>query len=102
MKLLRKFVDDKNVRVWRAAAMVLLKISRTDEKCRVENVRNGLIEWMHSMVEEQAMAELPVVSVLGNGKRGANDMAKDLPVAPVAPKTEHCLLRAPKSGTTCQ
>ncbi len=56
LNLLRKLVTDKQIRVRRVATFVLLKITRTDEKCRLENVKSGLLSWMYSMIEEQAMA----------------------------------------------
>ncbi|ETV90349.1 hypothetical protein, variant [Aphanomyces invadans] len=55
VKILRRLVDDSNAAVAHAAAMVFLKTSRADDKCRIESIRNGLLPWMRSILSNESL-----------------------------------------------
>ncbi|KDO31191.1 hypothetical protein SPRG_03809 [Saprolegnia parasitica CBS 223.65] len=79
VKLLRSLVENKHPQVWHAAAIALLQMTRADDKCRVDNVRNGIIPWMQSVLHEQSIALQCLVML---GTISAYEPARKLMVAP--------------------
>ncbi|RHZ11906.1 hypothetical protein DYB37_008813 [Aphanomyces astaci] len=63
VKILRRLVEDTNETVSHAAAMVLLKTSRADDRCRVESLRNGLVPWMRSVLHNDVLATQSLITL---------------------------------------
>ncbi|KAF0695553.1 Aste57867_13593 [Aphanomyces stellatus] len=63
VKILRRLVQDTNASVAHAAAMVMLKTSRADDKCRVESLRNDLLPWMLTILADAALATQALITL---------------------------------------
>ncbi|OQS07448.1 hypothetical protein THRCLA_00554 [Thraustotheca clavata] len=63
IRLLRTLVEHKSTPIWHAATVALLKITRIDEKCRVDNVRNGLLPWIQSILSDVSIAMQSLVAL---------------------------------------
>ncbi|OQR85119.1 hypothetical protein ACHHYP_12254 [Achlya hypogyna] len=79
VRLLRGLVENKHARVWHAAAIALLQMTRADDKCRVDNVRNGVIPWMQTVLDEPSLALQCLVTLCNIS---AYEPARKLMVAP--------------------
>ncbi|CAK4071844.1 unnamed protein product [Aphanomyces euteiches] len=63
VKVLQCLVDDSNANVAHAAARVMLQISRSDDRCRVDNLQNGLLQWILSVLSDDTLATQALITL---------------------------------------
>ncbi|KAG9406055.1 hypothetical protein AC1031_003977 [Aphanomyces cochlioides] len=63
VKVLQCLVDDSNANVAHAAARAMLRISRSDDRCRVDNLQNGLLQWILSVMSDDTLATQALITL---------------------------------------